>query len=67
MLAPAVGLVLGQYYQALGATAGGGSPDDIVGGGGVMEAHQFTANHVGSEPRLELGEGKVRRECCHWG
>ena len=67
MLATAVGLVFGQHHQALGAITGSGGSDDVVGGGGVIEAHHLAPHHVGGEPWLELGEGEVRREDCHWG
>lgn len=36
VLTPTVGLVFGQHDQAFGSPSGGGSPDDIVGRGGVV-------------------------------
>ena len=67
MLTPAVGLVFGQHHQAFGTSSGGGSPDDVVGRGCVMQAHEFTPQYLRGEARLELGKGEIRREYYHWG
>ena len=67
VLAPAVGLVFGQHDQPFGTPSGGSSPDDVVGRGGVVQAHEFTPKYLRGEAWLELGEGEIRREYYHWG